>query len=55
MSGPRCLFCSSSSGLGKWVVKGTGLPCCDRCAPVKKDYLEPAEKIVKGKKCEAVR
>lgn len=44
MSGARCLFCGSSFDVGRWILKGTGLPVCDRCATTRRQYLSDQEK-----------
>lgn len=46
----RCIFCSSTSGVGQWRIKGTSLRVCERCAASRRKYVE----AVKEKR-EAVR
>ena len=42
VSGARCLFCGSSFDVGRWILKGTRLPVCDRCSTTRRQYLAPA-------------
>ena len=43
MNGERCLFCDSRD-VGRWVLKGTALPVCERCTAGNRGrYVEPVE------------
>ena len=43
MSGPRCVFCGTGTGVGTWRIKGTELDVCERCAVTRRIYVERVE------------